>query len=93
MASRIEILDFLFDDENEEKLWAHGLTLFSLLEVLEHPHMIRRNRKDRRGLYLVVGRDARGRCIAIPVEPTHVSTTWRPVTAWICKRSEEVWCP
>ena len=93
MSSTEQVYDLVFDDENEEKLWSHGLVPSDLLEVLEGPHVVRKNRRDRRGLLLVGGSDSRGRCIIFPVEPTHLPTMWRPITGWICKRSEEHWCP
>ena len=76
------------DDENEEKIATHGLSASQVVQVLDNVHLIIRNRKRRRGLYLLVGRDNGGACIAIPVEPTHVSTLWRPITAWPCKTHE-----
>ena len=51
---------FLVDDENEEKIAAHGLSTRQVTEVLENVHVILRNRRQRRGLYLVVGRDNSG---------------------------------
>jgi uncharacterized DUF497 family protein len=89
----IEIARFLFDEENEDKLWEHGLTIVDVQEILEAPHIIKQNRKQRRASHLVVGRNGQGRCIAIPVERTHDPLTWRPVTAWPCKDHEEAWCP
>ena len=83
------IMDFTFDDENEEKLATHGLTARQLWQVLENEHLVVRNRKQRRAMYLVIGRDNSGRCIATPVEPTRDRTVWRPVTAWPCKPHEE----
>ena len=85
-SPRIEA--FLVDDENEEKIAAHGLLTRQVTEVLENVHVILRNRRRRRGLYLVVGRDNSGVCIAIPVELTHEPTLWRPITAWLCKAQE-----
>jgi hypothetical protein len=84
---------FLFDDDNEEKLWQHGLTPGQVMQILEWPHRIKRNRKNRRASHLVVGHDDQGRCIAVPIEPTHDRMIWRPVTAWLCKPHEETWLP
>ena len=83
-----EILEFLFDEDNESKFAAHGLTSRQVLQVLENPHLVTRNRRRRRATHLVVGRDYGGACISIPIEPTHERTLWRPVTAWPCKSSE-----
>lgn len=86
--SPIAVDEFLIDDENEEKFWRHGLTVAQVNEVLDHPRRIGRNRRGRRASYLVIGRDERGQCIAVPIEPTYESNVWRPVTAWPCKPGE-----
>ena len=88
MSSRA-ILAFTFDEENEDKIVGHGLTPWRVAQILENEHLVIRNRKQRRALYLVIGRDHGGSCIAVPVEPTHDPTCWRPVTAWLCKPHEE----
>lgn len=85
------ILDFAFDDENEDKVAAHGLTIDQVAEVLDNRNVVKPNRRRRRAAWLVIGRDAAGQCIAVPVEPTHDSNIWRPVTAWRCKSHEEAW--
>lgn len=86
-SPRIEA--FLIDDENEEKFAAHGLSVIQVLQVLDNVHAVLRNRKRRRGIYLIIGRDDGGTCIAVPVEPTHELTLWRPITAWPCKPHEK----
>ena len=75
------ILDFLFDEENEDKLAAHGVTVRQVLQLLENEHLVVPNRKGRRGLFLVIGVDHGGVCIAVPVETTPWPDTWRPITA------------
>ena len=86
-SPRIE--SFLFDDENEEKIATHGLSVYRVIQVLDNIHVVIPNRRRRRGLYLVIGRDNGGSCISIPVQSTHISTLWRPITAWTCKKGEE----
>jgi len=83
---------FLFDEVNEEKFSMHGLSYRPVLQILDDEchgeyHMVR-NRRRRRGLYLLIGRDHGGQRIAVPIEPTHDPTVWRPITAWPCKQSE-----
>lgn len=82
------IEEFLIDDLNETKISSHGLSVRQTIQVLENKHIIIPNRKHRRGLYLVIGMDNGGNCIAIPVERTYDSRLWRPITAWFCKDSE-----
>lgn len=83
------VLGFFFDDENYQKFAAHQLTDIEIEEVLENEHLIVPNRKGRSGLFLVIGRDNGGRCIAVPIEATPYPDVWRPITAWPCKASEE----
>ena len=87
MSSPI-IEEFLIDDLNETKIGSHCLSVGQIIQVLENKHIIVPNRKRRRGLYLVIGKDNGGNCIAIPVERTYYLRLWRPITAWFCKDSE-----
>lgn len=86
--SSLAILDFLFDDDNEDEMARHGITPEMALQVLENPMVVLPNRKGRRASYLIIGRDRGGACLAVPVEPTHEPNLWRPVTAWRCKERE-----
>jgi uncharacterized DUF497 family protein len=80
---------FLFDEENEDKITNHGLSTYRVLQLLDNTHVIIPNRKRRKAKYLVIGRDNGGTCISVPIEPTHQSGIWRPITAWPSKKSEE----
>ena len=83
-----DVADFLFDDENEDKIAAHRLTPGRVLQVLQNTHIIVPNRRGRRAAFLIVGKDSGGACISIPIEPTRDPLIWRPVTAWPAKESE-----
>jgi hypothetical protein len=89
MSSFPQIEDLQIDDENIEKMWAHGVLPEQLLQMLGNRPLVIANRKDRRGIYLVIGRDDGGACIATPIEPTPDPVVWRPITAWPCKKNEE----
>lgn len=80
---------FLFDDENVDKFNVHGLSDNNVDQILDDAFVVIPNRKNRRGQYLIIGRDKRGRCIAVPIEPTRDRNIWRPITAWPCKAIEE----
>jgi hypothetical protein len=82
------VTGFLFDDENETKMAAHGLTPRRVLQVLGNAYIIVPNRRRRRASFLIVGRDNGGACISIPIEPNRDSLIWRPVTAWLSKDYE-----
>jgi|WetSurMetagenome_2_1015567.scaffolds.fasta_scaffold142879_2 uncharacterized DUF497 family protein len=82
------IEEFLFDELNEAKINSHGLSIHQVAQVLENTHVIIHNRKQRRGLYLLIGKDRGGNCISIPIEKTYHPKLWRPITAWFSKNSE-----
>ncbi|HET7035439.1 MAG TPA: hypothetical protein VFI42_07140, partial [Thermomicrobiaceae bacterium] len=68
--------------------WEHGITPEQVLSILEKPFTVKKNRKRRRASQKIIGRDEHGQCIAVPIERTDESGTWRPVTAWPCKPSK-----
>jgi uncharacterized DUF497 family protein len=88
MVPRISVKDFEFSERAESKMWEHGIEFSQLYEVLDHRHVVKRNRKDRVAEYFLIGRDNNGHCIAIPVMRTDDPYVWRPVTAWYCKPAE-----
>jgi hypothetical protein len=88
VVSEIVVEEFVIDDDSIDKFWSHGVEAHRVLEVLNTRHHVARNRRDRRASHIVVGTDASGRCLAIPIEPTSDPLVWRPVTAWPCKPSE-----
>jgi len=83
------LLGLVFDDTNEEKLWAHSLTISQVDQILDNAYAIVRNRQNRRAPKLLIGRDHGGQCIAVPIEPTYYSGYWRPVTGWPFKPRED----
>lgn len=89
MSRPPRIADFVIDDENADKAWRHGIRPGQLLQVLDNRPGIVVNRRNRRGLYKVIGRDDGGACITIPVEPTGNPEVWRPITAWYSEQWEE----
>ena len=82
--SSIIITEFLIDDTNEDEFAKHGLSQVQVLQVLENPHIVGRNRRTdiHRATHLVIGRDNGGSPVTIPIEPNHLPNLWRPVTAW-----------
>jgi hypothetical protein len=73
----------------EDKLHAHGLTVEDVDSVLDRRYLLKRNRMQRRASHLLIGRDHHARCLAVPIVHLY-DDVWRPVTAWVCKLSEEV---
>lgn len=80
---------FLFDEENEDKIASHGLSVRDVMQILDHIHIVQPNKRGRRGLYLIIGRNKAGRCISVPIEKTRIKTTWRPITAWLSNKGDE----
>lgn len=85
---RIEIADFRISQRVADKMWAHGVSVDQLYDVIENRYVVNRNRAQRAALYVLIGRDHQGRCIAIPIAPTDDPFVWRPITAWYCKPAE-----
>ena len=79
----------MLDDENVDKMWEHGVRPEQVMQVLDNRPAVIVNRRERRGLYMVIGRDDGGACITIPIESTSDPLVWRPITAWPCKDQEE----
>ena len=84
----LRIVEFEISEAASEKFWRHGIGSGQVQAVLPRHWILTRNRADRVAPFVLLGRDHQGRCLAIPVVPTHVPVVWRPVTAWDCKRSE-----
>ena len=89
MAIR-DLTSFLWDEENERKVQAHGLSPNDIDDVLgTESFAVFENRRGLPGSYQVVGRDFNGRWVTVIVQPTAFSPgVWRPRTAWPSKRGE-----
>lgn len=86
-SPRIEY--FLFDEENEKEISAHGLSIYQVFQLLDNVHIIMPNRKQRRGEFPLIGRDNSGICISVPIEPTHKSGLWRPIPRGLLKKAKK----
>ena len=84
-----QIRDLAFDDENEDKLARRNISPEDVHDILAQPHVLVRNRRHRRGVYKIVGRDAGGRVLTVILEQTRIRTTWRPVTGWASSKAEK----
>lgn len=85
---RIEFADFDITEAAEAKFWSHGIDSDQVYAVLDRPLVVIRNRPGRAASFVLLGRDDRGQCLAIPIMPTDDPHIWRPITAWRCKPSE-----
>jgi uncharacterized DUF497 family protein len=76
------IAELEFDEDNEEKLAAHGISAMEVLELLANVFTLRRNKKNRSGVRKLIGQTNGGRSLTIVLAPTHTPDRWRPVTGW-----------
>jgi uncharacterized DUF497 family protein len=42
----VRLYELEFDDENEEKLAAHGIYLWEVMQILENRFIVRRNKRN-----------------------------------------------
>ena len=85
---RIEIAELFILDAAIDNLWSHGIVPEQVHAILFGHVVVTRNRPNRAAPFILIGRDEQGRCLAIPVAPTHDRLIWRVITAWYCKPSE-----
>lgn len=76
------IVEFEWDDEVEEHLARHGLSLLDLDAMLAHGAIAYRRNKKAAGQYRLQGRGCGGRHIVVIVRRTSRVGCWRPVTGW-----------
>ncbi len=87
---RPDVREFAWDDQNEAKVFAHGIDPESVDDVLiAGRYAVFENRRGLPGSYQLIGRDFNGRFITVIIEPQAGTTgLWRPRTAWPSKRGE-----
>ena len=91
MSTPVAIWEFAWDDQNQEKLYWHGILVADVEALLDGRRVkIRRNKNHRSAIYKVIGQDRSGRLITVCVEPVSVREgIWRPVTGWPSNESEK----
>lgn len=80
MAS-IDVDALVFDDENEAKFAAHGLTVEDVQQVLDNRPRYYRNLPGRRASHVMLGPTFDGEMLVVPLE-LYEDALWRPVTAF-----------
>jgi len=78
----IQIRTLVWDEHNEEHIARHGVTPREVSQMVENPHIVVRNRSDRQGQHLMIGRTHGGRALTVALTKTRSTETWRPVTAY-----------
>ena len=85
---RITVLDFQISERAASKMKDRNIVVDDLYDVIDSDYEVVPNRSGHPAPYVLIGRDRSGRCLAIPVAPTHDPYVWRPITAWKCKPRE-----
>jgi hypothetical protein len=85
---RVDLWDLLLDDANTAKMHAHGVTVRRAPEVLDDEPRVLANHAAAGAALLVVGRDAAGQFVTMPIDPTGEHGIWRPRTAYPSKPSD-----
>lgn len=78
----LDVAGLYFDDENEAKFAAHGVSLDEVHQVYEKWPRYYENRSDRRATHVMLGPTRAGRLLVVPIEPVGSTGLWRPVTAF-----------
>lgn len=87
--ARYDIWNLVIPEAAEDHIWdRHQIAAELVDSVLEGAYVVIRNRSNRAGTHLLVGRDRRNVCLSIPIIETEVPGSWRVVTAWPCKPRE-----
>lgn len=88
--ARYDVWNLDIPEAVEDHIWRHRITAEEVDSVLDGVYIVRPNRiNDRTATHILIGRDRRGRCIAIPIIETNDTGSWRVVTAWPCKAREQ----
>ena len=82
---RVEIWDLVFDDRNLEEMHAHGVSPRRAFEFLGGSPEVLRNYVSGGARLLLVGEDASGTFVTLPIDPTPEYGAWRPRTAYLSK--------
>ncbi len=73
---------FDWDEDNQDELWDHNIRPWEVEQVFQNRPVWARNKKGRRGDYLMVGKTDGGRKLTIPVKPNAATKKLRPITGW-----------
>lgn len=85
-----DVTHFAWDDENERKVLANGVSPNSVDQLLEtESYAVSNNRRGVEGSVQLVRKDFNGRYVTVIIQPTPGdATVWRLKTAWPSKAGE-----
>ena len=87
MTVEVHILEW--DEAGEEHIAEHGLTVREVNQIAANPHLIVRNRKDRRAHYLMIGSTHGGQVVTVALQKTREAGTWRVATAYAATEAQQ----
>jgi hypothetical protein len=82
----IEVSALVWDERNEAKLAAHGVTPEDIENVLANAPRFFVNLPERTAEFIIIGPDFEGRFYYVPIVPTHEAGVWYVVTAFPVNR-------
>jgi len=80
--AEIEVTGLTWDEANEAKVEAHGISAQDVEDVLANQPRFFRNLPDRSAEYVMLGPDSEDRFVFAPIVPTQTVGVWYPVTAY-----------
>lgn len=78
----IDILNWDFDEQNSEHLARHDVEPADIYVVWQSDPAYFLNLPGRIATHIMIGRDASGRTLYVPILETQNPGTWRAVTGW-----------
>jgi len=85
----VVVRTLIWDERNEEHIAEHGVTAREVMQMVENPHIVVKNRKRRRADHLLVGRTHGGRVLAVALARTQEDDAWRPTTAYSATAAQQ----
>ena len=84
----VEIAELDITPEAEEHMWRHRISANRVEAIITGVYVVVRNRGQRAASHLLIGEDAQGRCLTVPIRRTAEPYVWQPISAWPCKKDE-----
>ena len=78
----LDVQRLRFDDQNEEHIARHGVTIGEIEQVWLDEPLYFPNRRGRHAAYLMIGRTYGGRLLTVPLAGDRTVGDFRPITAW-----------
>jgi hypothetical protein len=84
-----DIWELVITDERADHMWdRHRVDAADVRALLDSAYVVATNRGQRSASHLLIGVDAQGRCLTLPIRRTDDSRVWEAITAWPCSKHE-----